>query len=358
VVAYDASGNAATSAVVEVAALTQPLILNEIGWGGLGSSSATGGIHNESQWIELKNLSAYDIDLSNFMITRSNGDSIALSGTIPKYRAGSTDHFFVVGRSIPAGYNQTNTYGKSSTIANFAPLATSSAEMLQLVWNGGSATTTIDTTPAADTCTTWCVGSYYEKIGSDVSGKNGLFAPRSMERITGTVDGLQKSSWQITDSYGTYVPGGAGSEWGTPGNENSRNLPEAGAFCDGNLVLTDVAAPGPTVRASNCVYLMRFITGNTYGAKRYGAFFRGDVGSSTSVTGHSLSVSLASGYTTDSTPTDAVAGEHFFFAIWEDRARPGMNDTKGFTNYFTQSATAPYTPPHGNYVVVPFVAGE
>ncbi len=357
VIAYDAAGNAAPAPAVEVAALTHPLILNEVGWGGLGSSSAVGGIHAESQWIELKNTTGYDIDLGHVAITRSQGDPITLSGIIPKYQAGRADHFFVVGRPIPAGYNQTNTYGKASLIANFAPLATSSAETLHLVWKG-TATTSIDATPDAAACATWCAGAYYDKLGGDVSGKNGLFAPRSMERVTGAADGSLQSSWQTTDSYGTYVPGGAGGEWGTPGNENSRNLPEAGMLCNGGLILTDTSAPGPSVNATNCTYLMRFITGNTYGAKRYGAFFQGDVGSSTVLNGHALGVALASGYTTDSIPLDTLPGEHFFFAMWEDRARPGTNDTKGFTNYFTQSATSPYTPPHGNYVVVPLREGE
>ena len=134
--------------------------------------------------------------------------------------------------------------------------------------------------------------------------------------------------------------------WGTPGRENSAGHPEAGVTCGGYANL--VVANSPYNLDGNCYYLTKFVRGSTGGANRFGALFRGTVSSSTNLWGHSLSRALLK-EESDTVPIDAIAGEDYFFALYENRSF--ASDTVDFTNYFT---TGIGTPPHGNYVTIPF----
>ncbi len=324
VVAYDAAGNAATSTSLSIRSVAQPLIINEIAWGGTDADQS-------DQWIEVKSISPFKIDLSKFSISRSGSSSpISLFGTLP---TDINTYFSVVHKAtVP-----------------FDPLSTAAAEQLTLMWNGE----VIDQTPTVSTCASWCAGAYMATIGTSASGSS-LQSPLSMERKSGT-DGALASSWQSTDSYGPYLGNNNTTISGTMGVENSTGYPDSGVFCkspnQGTLAdLVQVHGNfNPGTGNGYCTYLSRSIAGTN--APRYGGLFRGEVGSSTAAVPF-LGKGLAKeGATT--LPADAQAGEHFFFAIFEARVGDVFNDPANFYGYF--SSNVPATPPHGNYVYIPFV---
>lgn len=324
IVAYDAAGNAATSTALAIVGLDDTLVVNEIAWG--GSETA------DEQWIELENRTEYSIDLSRFEITRSGDAAIALTGTL---MPAPNNHAVVTPVDLDA-YT-----GLHEVVSAFDALSVS-GEQLAVTWEGE----VLDQTPAVETCGGWCTGSANAKLGSNASGRNDLYTPLSMERISGTADGTLAASWQDTDAYGPWL--GGGELWGTPGNDNSNGYPESGVACEGNSFVVE---DGPYNPAGWCLYLSKFITTgfSGEGVNRYGALYRGTVGSSTIVTGHSFGKSTAASGFVD-VPDDVTAGEPFFFLVYENRSF-GF-DNANFNGYVTVGY-AP-TPPHGNYVIIPF----
>jgi hypothetical protein len=324
VVSYDRAGNSARSATLAVRAISRPLIINEVGWGGTDAA-------DDDQYIELKNITSEPLDLTHISIERSGGAAIALSGSI------GASAYLAVERIAP-GHNS------NTTIVPFDELATASAEQLSLVWNG----MVLDQTPAVAVCPIWCAGSYSAHLGSNVQGNADLTTPLSMERSSDDSDGTLPGSWHTVDSYGPWGVG-FGSIWGTPGEENSLGLPESAVYCgsQSNLIVANTAYHPED---SSCVYLSRFLTGGPSGVNRFGAIYRGTVSSSTSVNGHFLGQNLA-GTGQNDISADAQAGEDFFFAMYEVRTGPAFHDTTLFNIYFTTGST---TPPHGNYVTIPW----
>ena len=324
VVAYDAAGNAATSTQVDVVGLSRSLVINEVAWAGDRFDPL-------NQWIELKNLSSYAIDLSHMTITRSGGDPIVLSGTIGASGSASHQDYAVI---EPASNPYT---GSNPIISTFSPLSTS-GEQLSLAWNGS----TIDVTPAVATCGGWCAGALNTKLGSNVSGSPDFYSSLSMERAKDASDGTQAGSWHSTDSYGGWLGNGA-AVWGTPGQQNSEGWPDAGVVCDasGPVESNQSLHPG-----SSCIFLMKFITGNSFGPGRYAGIFRGDVGSSTGSMAYEGNAIAAE------VPVDtggAQTGDHFFFAAIENRS--WADDAVSFEQFFTNGSVPA---PHGNYITIPF----
>lgn len=339
VVSYDAAGNAATSTPVDVAAITQPLLINEVGWAGSGSTDVGSSIDHSSQWIEIKNNSPFTLDLSHLELTRSGGPSIPLSGTLPFSPNGS---FLLVGPSVTA----THVLALSFT----PPLATTTAEQISLIWN---TSTTIDSTPPAGVCNGWCAGSYLSTIGTNVGGHSDLQTPRSMERTPGASDGTLPGSWRQNDGYFGISASTANiaTFWGTAGGENSLGLPDAGVYCGlpSNLLLQG-APPGPSFGpVNNCTYLTHFLTPGVHGAQALTGLFYGGLGSSTGA----LSFSQTSGVPVNATSFNPQPGDNFFFAIAEYRFG---SDNIQFNSFFTQSAstTLNLLPPNGNYATFPF----
>jgi len=332
VVSYDAAGNSATSSEVSAYAIARPAIINEIGWAGDDSYST-------DQWIELKNLAAFDLNVSHLQITRDGTDPISLSGILP---AGQEPYLVVERVAVPDT-------GRQVLVTPFTEFS-ASAEQLALEWDG----TVIDQTPASSACGGgWCAGAVMAGIGTNVSGVNGLSSPLSMERASDQSDGSINASWHSTDSYGPWLGVNTlASVWGTPGSQNSSGWPDAGVYCGsgGGLITGDQDFD---TGSGGCIYLTRFISGDSFGVVRFGGLYEGTVGSSTSITGHSFGKALA-GSTSDAVPAGTAPGTRFFFAIWENRSF--ANDTVDFNNFFTMSAstTLGYTAPHGNYVVIPF----
>lgn len=325
-VSYDRAGNTATSTGIDVYEVSQPLVINEIGWAGDDSSVS-------NQWIELKNTTAFTLDLSHIALTRAGNADIALSGTL-----GAANPYLIVEPiDIP--------FTGSQKLVTAFPALSSTGERLALKWNG---TATIDETPSGN----WAFGSLSATLGRNESGLGQLTSPFSMERKSNTADGTVASNWQNTDSYGPWL-GGSNTDalWGTPAAPNSDGYPDAGVACAGGLLTSASTGFNP---GSGCTYLTKFVMGSTFGATRYAGLYRGTVGSSTIVTGHSAGKALALS-TSDTVPSDAVPGENYFFAIWE--VRTFGNDAYDFNQFFTLSAstTLGLTAPHGNYVTIPFI---
>ena len=326
VVAYDAAGNAATSSPVDVRTATRPLIINEIGFGTSTPLAA-------QQFIELKNLSSFTLDLSHVSIARSSGSPIQLSGTIGPVSTGVVDGFLVVEQTDFSGF------GVNKLNVSFDDLSTA-GEQLSLVWDG-NASTTLDATPAVATCGGWCKGAANAQLGTSVQLLT-FSTPLSMERSSDSSDGTLAASWHSTDSYGPYFGNNEGT-WGTPGIANSADLPESGVVCGPQKSL--VIANQPNNPTGDCYFLSRFISS---GATRYGFLYKGDVGSAVQEAASLLGGAIAKSVTI-TMPLGSVAGDYFFFAVAEIRTSFVYNDVTDFNNYFTGVSL---TPPHGNYSVV------
>lgn len=329
VVAHKANGTAATSTEQTVFVTTQPVIINEIAWAGDNTSAS-------NQWVELKNLSSYTINLSDVMIVRDGGaSSIQLSGSILP-----NDYLVVEATEI-------SFTGPYKLITPFDALS-ASGEELSLVWNAG---TTIDATPPVVTCGGWCAGALNAVIGTSVGVTGDTISSLSMERIPDATDGTQSASWRSTDSYGSGKP----ARWGTPGATNSPGLPYSGVYCgsSGNLVVANTAFnPG----SGSCVFLSRFISFPILNdANRFGGLYHGTVGSSTSLTGDGQALFLpAADISINFLTTNPVVGDSYFFTMFERPTGPAFDLLHlAFKDYFTNATLAP-TPPLSHFVVIPF----
>jgi hypothetical protein len=173
---------------------------------------------------------------------------------------------------------------------------------------------------------------------------NNLYSSLSMERTEGALDGTLSTSWHSTDAYGPWL-GTAAALWGTPGQGNSQGWPDAGVVCDSS---GPVIENQPLHLGASCVFLARFITGNTFGAVRYAGLYRGVPGTAIGG-GGSMGKALAREFPTQ--VSDPQPGERFFFVIFEVRSWAD-SDMSQFNTFFTDGSLPA---PHGNYLVVPFV---
>ncbi len=337
VVAYDEAGNAATSTSEAVYAVERPIIINEIGWGGAGDTTTT--LDSSDQWIELKNLTIFDVDLSHLRIARDTGDDIALSGTLAASGIISI---------LPHSHVVTGT----KIIVPYA-LLSSAGEKMTLAWVVHGVEQALDSTPDVATCEGWCAGTASGVVGTSAQSGPRREWPRSMERIGGSVDGGQANSWQTTDSYGQLLGSVDARRWGTAGIENSNGYPDAGLLCKShNDILVQEAFPGPGANVNgDCVVLSRFISIPTLiRTNRHGGLFRGQIASSTLVS--TFSTAQIAHEHTFNVPTDATEGEQFFIGIWEIRTGPAFSDESlNFQNFMQTGAGSP---PHSNYVVIPW----
>ena len=342
VVAYDTAGNAATSTPIEAYSYMQPVVINEIGWAGREAASE---LKPEDQWIELKNVSPFVLDMTHASIVRTTGEYIQLAG--PLNASVDNDLLTVLPHDFAI-------LGSGTKLIVPFDLLSTSGEQLSIVWSGDEATTTVDITPATETCSGWCVGAVNAALGVNAEGTSDLHSPLSMERKSSPAEGPLTDSWQDTDSYGPSM-GNNTFLWGTPGAENSNGYPDAGVVCGNEILLSADSGPGPSYSVGGeCLFLTKFISGGSSGRNRSVNLFRGDVGSSTRIKTHSLSKSLAA-YKTTTMPADSVSGEQFFIAIWEIRSGPAFSDTPQFNAYFETGANPA---PHTNYKILPFTYSE
>lgn len=101
-----------------------------------------------------------------------------------------------------------------------------------------------------------------------------------------------------------------------------------------------------TSTAGTCTFYAADVPRDT--GVRFGALFRGTIGSSTEVTSHSLGVAAESVEQHRGRIETSPQGEPYFAVIWNDRVFWFTNpsETTDFVNYFT---TAANPPPHNNY---------
>lgn len=335
VVAYKSNGLSATSTDKTVFVTTQPLTISEIGWAGTNASA-------DDEWLELRNMTSATLDLSHFIITTPDGSrTIQLSGTVAAAGDTSAHDFFLVERNSEA----TSAVPPNTITVDFASLA-DGGEQLLLQWGNGAATTTIDSTPAVVTCGGWCAGASQGSVGYSVQSGTST-GQLSMERKNGAADGLLAASWQTADGYtlGAFDRNSS-PIYGTPGANNSKGNPSAGWFCSPDTV-SIVSGAHYTPPSSSCTYLMRAISTQ---ANRYGALYRGDVGSSTLMNAHFDGRAYIRQHT--NAISSPQAGEHFFIAIYEIRFD---NDQPAFDTYFKTGVRGPQM--HDNYFVIPWIYG-
>ncbi|MDO8548494.1 MAG: lamin tail domain-containing protein [bacterium] len=332
------------------------IVINEVQWAGDAVDSGR-------EWIELKNLSAQSIDLSDLVIVATEGGSqyIPLAGTI------SPLGFFIIQRDPLAPLNPAANVGFDfSAILRVIPFdqLSDSGEELALVEVGDWGTTTVDTTPPVSACGGWCAGK-------TVAG-SGLNATLSMERIDANASGENASNWASNDTYtaSANMPGGNGQAlYGTVLLENSQHIAQDfGWFCSPDTYPITLGQTYHPEANTACTYLARFVPWQT---NIMSGLFMGTVGSSTSLVIHNSWIGTSAQFVEGVDPV-TQPGEQFFAAVWAVRTDtyPQPLDNLTFVTYFTTGHrwardgfdgplidTGDTNPPHDNFRVVPFTYG-
>ncbi|MHB1086515.1 MAG: hypothetical protein ACYCZ0_02080 [Minisyncoccota bacterium] len=326
VIAYDEAGNTSTSTSESVYVIERPIVINEIGWAGTEATPT-------DEWVELKNISSFDIDVSK-VVLRIDNSTTTLSGMLApgalyliedRAEATSKTHDAILDMDLPD---------------------TGSIITLLDIENN-----VLDSAPDVSVCSGWCAGSAAATIGTSAQFGDAT-AKLSMERKDPIADGSFASSWQSNDTYIRISPSKATdsateSVYGTPGMTNSVGLPVAGWDCGSGTLATAGGSYNPTSDA--CTYLSAFVSTQ---ANRYGDVYRGTMGSSTLMSGHSLSKSIQSSQNDAGIVSGAAAGDQFFVVIYETRNGPAFStDLTDFRNYMK---TGVGSTPHSNYVTIPW----
>ena len=189
--AIDSSGRVSATSTKVVSVATIPVAINEIVWMGTEASS-------NDEWLELKNNTAYNIDLSQWALESKDGTPyIELSG--------------VIGPRKFALLERTN----DETIKNITALViytgalNNSGEQLVLSY----ASTTLDSAPPS----TWIAG---ENTSPTVR--------KTMERVSSKKSGELSTNWKTWGSIIDFIKNGKDADGndilGTPGARNSVNF--------------------------------------------------------------------------------------------------------------------------------------
>jgi len=332
VTAVDSVGNTSTSTTKSVEVFDMPVVINEIAWSGTNASAS-------DEWIELYNRSSYTIDLSNTKIIAEDGvPQINFSGTIP------ANSFYLVERTDDNTLNVLADFvtafggeGAGSGLGN-------EGEVLFLQQSfGGNATSTIDSTPSlADCGGSWCAGTSATEY-------------RSMERINPDIAGNISTNWNSNNTYRKSGNDANGNPVnGTPKSRNSVNVSSSGiGYLCGPYVNSFQEGQTYTPQPWTCTYI--FPDFRTVAA--YGDLYKGVVGASTILTGHSLKNHITTNVEkneVESYMNDLINGDKIFIAIYETGG-VGANIT-AFRNYFE---TGSQQPPVGlKYSVLNWIYGE
>ena len=335
-VAYDAAGNAATSTAVSVAVQTRPVAINEVSWAGNDADSG-------DEWIELKNRTAYQINLSRIVIVSADGAVYApLSGVLGVHNGSNRTEYFVAYR---AGNPIHAIAYPGQTLAVSFPTLSGTVRQLQIVQGLDLlGTTTLDATPAVGACDgSWCAGALASTTGVKSGGAPAVHS-MSMERVNAATDGTAAGNWVTEDRYSiTDVhDGNGGAVYATPLADNSAHLPDAGWSCGSDAPIAAGAAYHPS--SASCWYRSAFIDDD--GSARMAVLYSGTVGSSTILNSHY--VLNASSNQTDVFPPGVQAGDPFFVALYLYTNDPDGTD---FNTHFTTNGT---TTPNTFYRTIPF----
>ena len=322
-VAYDGINYATSSPIeIEIIDADKLIVINEIAWAGTEASSA-------DEWIEIYNNSNQEISLSHFVLESDDGvPYLNLSNNV------LGNSYYLIERS-----NEDTTNITGDLITVFSGLGGGSGlsndgEKLNLFYVGYNATTTIDLTPDVSVCGGWCGGDSVEN-------------PISMERKNSSLDGSLSSSWGSNNTFtknGTDVDGGIIN--GTPKSKNSINLKEIGYYC-GSYTESFIEGGYYMPDSISCHYLSPSISD-----RRFGAIFKGEVGSSTSTNSHSLGLSIDKEEIDDYTGSNQ--GDKYFAAIWVSGSGSASSYTSDFMSFFETGSPAP---PHLDYGVINWIYG-
>ncbi|MBI4224833.1 MAG: lamin tail domain-containing protein [Candidatus Sungbacteria bacterium] len=215
--AIDRTGNISTAATQTVSVATRPIVINEIAWAGTSSNQS------EDEWIELYNITDYDISLTNWVLrSTDNVPYIHLTNTI------AAKAYFVLERT------------SSTTISDvtenqiYTGALSNTGEVLELSYVSASpqATTTIDTTPAP--CgSNWCYGSAASSYNT-------------MERYDPYASGDVQTNWGSWAGFGASSKNADNAAiHGTPGRRNSLNylIAKGATTISANTTLTQSQSP-------------------------------------------------------------------------------------------------------------------
>ncbi|MFA5838767.1 MAG: immunoglobulin-like domain-containing protein [Candidatus Paceibacterota bacterium] len=334
--AIDITENRTESSIKNVkTSISMPVIINEIAWSGTSATLI------EDEWIELFNRSSVEIKLSDFTLLAQDGTPyIKLSGTI------LPNSFYLIERTDDTTINVV-----ADLITPFSGSEGSglgnSGEVLSLVYSTGTATTTIDKTPNLEDCgENWCAGTTSTEY-------------RTMERKNPDTSGTLSTNWT---SNNTYKKNGSNANNGlingTPKYRNSANISQNGSgyLCSPYVHSFQEGLTYSPV-SGTCTYIFPdFRTSATYGE-----IYKGQVGSSTLLMGHSLKNHITTitekdqveSYMNDLNNNNNIS-DNIFVAIYETG---GVNaNINAFRDYFTTGSS---TPPVGlNYDVLNWVYSE
>ena len=198
----DAAGNEIVSSDQTFTTNPHPVIsgdvvINELMWMGTSLSTA-------DEWIELRNMKDYEIDLSGWQITRKFGGTEVLMLTIPSGKTIAANGYFLIS-NYQSSSSQINDSIISDLITTAVALNNSDLQIKLYKDDWTNITNLID---SAD-----------DGIGSPAAGDNTF--KYSMERNDTPGDGTQASSWHtcVDPASSSFWDAGA-SERGTPGGAN------------------------------------------------------------------------------------------------------------------------------------------
>ena len=307
-----------------------PVSITEIAWAGTDASVS-------DQWIEIKNNTPYDIDLSNFSLHSTGGLNTVLFGTIP-------DLGYLIMDLSPDAHALSNVSAASTSLPY---MLSTSGEVLSLVFDGGVSSTTVDQTPQISDCDGWCGGSFSGHV--------------TMERRQTETAGADKNNWlsnNTTTVNGTDRNGVAVN--GTPGSQNSVSVGRTGFYCTpytSSFVENGSYAPNVSTGYISCWFLS---PGFSDGAYRVGALYKGAVGNAVYLDGwnNTGDASVTRQQTIHTDPANFVSGENYFSVIREvhpNEINPNTN-TNVFDDFFT-GANGVVSPPHNDYGVINWIYG-
>jgi len=214
--AIDHAGNMSTPMVQTIAIATRPIVINEIAWSG------TSAPRNADEWIELYNVTDYDIALTKWVLYSTTDHTPYIQLGLASVPVIAGKGYFVLERTDDM------TIPDIAANQMYAGSLVNSGEVLELLY----ASTTMDKTPAP--CgSAWCYGSV---------GQNHL----TMERYDPYSSGDDQFNW------GSWAGFGASHKnvdnvaiQGTPGRRNSLNylVGKGAATLTVNTTLTKSHSP-------------------------------------------------------------------------------------------------------------------
>lgn len=218
IAACDAVGNCSAAVIANQPTILETdndpgdVVINELMWTGMAGNSS-------DEWLELRNMTERNIDLSNWQLTKNSGGAEAWMYTVPSGTVITAKSYLLIAE-----------YDKGNSILNVDPnlivgggntddaeFALANTELQIKLYEGDwtiAATLLIDTAGSG---------------GAPMAGLNNLSGESvwySMERNAMPGNGEDANNWHTTFAdTGTYFDSGFLGVRGTPGGENQSQVP-------------------------------------------------------------------------------------------------------------------------------------